>query len=1767
MFYKAISVLLSVCMLGTSTLPMTGGFPQGSVPEIVVEESVSGNDMTEESVSGNEGSKDTVSGNETEGTVPQNTAQEEENIKVSVDASTFFANASVTIINNPSEYKLLHYFFREAGTEDYRGSYIYAELGDNELVFNGLKAETTYEYVIGLSNSSMAGESYVLERVTGTFTTQKDNRELKAELMPGERDVTVRVFLSGDAADGAQTHVYCYYREKGDAFEWECRSFVMSETGMEEIEIKSLKGNTTYEYAIGIGGTDSESKDDLFSVTEGEFTTKAREGSVHNVDVVPSYESATFYINFSFNNEKMYRDTTVSYRKKGTEEWKEEIFNPYNGEQLKTDTFTITGLEENTEYEYTISFYDEYIMTPAKLDGVFQTKSKQVEFSVEQDVTKLDTDSAVLILTANPVEKEPYLNVVLYTEYGNIIADVNLLQNAGYTKSILLTGLDSGVTYHINKAVVSAYDSGALVPLLEETYTEKTYVTSNGVNPESMELSTETVVLNAAADKGNNNIAYVTVNYFPQEALQDISYSRPDLSVVSLSIEDTNFLKLTAYEAGETSIKLTSKWNKDIEKTLTVKAEKFVPGIDNGSKTPDQITDTLEIVKGQSLSEIGYYDCAIDENISKLSNVNVTVANEDILSVSESNDTFTFTGNRVGSTYVEFEKDGVKNCIEVKVLHEKYHLSITGLVGSIPQIPAIDNGDGSFTVAQNAGNSYQIQGEFSPAKEFDVNNFVWGSRDLAVACVNDNNEVVPMAKSGRTTIYGYPKQGNYTQDIIEFDIIVKELPPTGVGDVTFFTDPSKKQTLKDVTSKYIPDGWEWKYPDTPVYFDGTGRLSEYYPIVYTNDGYYPYEKDVRVILVNLNDIMVEEFDGAHNNILQVSTPDGSVKDSMKLRLSYNGEPDDLDSGEVIMDIESNKSGITIERIEQEEENFFPAPEFEITAQKKGTYTLTLTAYEVAYGETAVVEKGRKIFSEKLTVKAETDLQVTGFQISNSSDGRLVSVSGGLQGTYEDFEKNPTFTISAQALDHDGNHLDTPLQWKSSDKSIATVKYDAKNSKTAEVTIKGPGTFALEVKAKDKGKYTKKILIHVINQAPRIVNTKASVNLAYDYSSVYAKYLVADTGCIRLVQNDDNPISKIRLKTKDGKMESRFVLTKDTTRNGSYYLVEPTNYSVKTGTYKCKLFVACENEKTYEFPITISVVNKKPKATVKTEDKVNLFYKNDTGTVVITMDSLYQFYDVTWEDKAKTAAGFTISDTTKAGSSYPGNSRKIEIYQTDVKTKGNKPVDTNIAKGTLRILVRGLREPVEVKNVKIGYEYKKPDLLMDGTKQKTKYLVPSMGNKQTEISLYVKSLGTDLVKGDKSSTNKNVYYSITGDNKAVSTVAVSHKIEITYNGKKAKDTVNYTMQSNAWREPLTFKLTLQEVKPKAKIKDSTLTYNKAIQTKISTSVYLDKTDYQPDWMGVECVGKDAKAQALITAGILEIGKSDASDKEVSVVLNPGVDRFSDSIMKAGTYKYSLTPYYLDKMTGQKVKLNTLPLTVKVVDKEVKATASVKGKLDILCAFRTDDFSALAKINTKFTNMDKNYQIVDAKVVGGNSEWFELVRDRKGGSKTDNPYYLGISSTGKWQVKSGATYKLQIEYTIKASNDSNESGAETFVVRSNVINVKPIKGKANIKLEKVNDIIYCDGEINYAEFKMKGSNPKKYILDNVTGRLDIDKNGTTDIYVVDSNGSILVYANDSISPANLKGKSYKVPVRFYFEGSDVNSELSQDQLLYVTVKFKG
>lgn len=1767
MFFKAISVLLSVCMLGTSAFPMTGGFSQESAPEIVVEETVSENDMTEESVSGNEGPKDTVSGNESEGTVSQNTAQEEENIKVSVDASTFFANASVTIINNPSEYKLLHYFFREAGTEDYRGSYIYAELGDNELVFNGLKAETTYEYVIGLSNSSMAGESYVLERVTGTFTTQKDDRELKAELMPGERDVMVRVFLSGEAAEGAQTDVYCYYKEKGDEFEWECRSYVMSETGMKEIKITSLMENTTYEYAIGIGGKDSETKEDLFSVTEGEFSTKAREGSVSNVDVVPSYESATFYINFNLNNEYMFRDVDISYRKKGTEEWKEEHFDPGNGYQVRTETYTITGLEQNTEYEYVLAFSDSYIMTPAKLDGTFQTKSKQVEITIEQDVTKLDTDSAVLILTANPVEKEPYLNVVLYNSFGNVIADVNLLQNAGYKRSVLLTGLDSGATNYIDKAVVSAYDSGALVPLLQETYTDKTYVTSNGVNPESMELSTETVVLNAAADKGNNHIAYVTVNYFPQEAFQDISYSRRDFSVASLSIEDTNVIKLTAKEAGETSIKVSSKWNKDIQKILTVKAEKYMPGIGTGSTAPDMITDTLEIVKGEPLEKIGYYDCAVEGDESKLSDVSVSVIGDDILSITEDNDTFTFTGNRVGSTYVEFEKDGVKNCIEVKVIHEKYHLSITGLVGSIAQIPAIDNGDGSFTVAQNAGNAYQIQGEFSPAKEFNVNDFVWGSRDPAVADVNSNNEVVPLAKSGRTSIYGYPKQGNYPQDVVEFDVIVKELPPSGVGDVTFFTDPSKKQTLKDVTSKYILDGWEWKYPDTPVFYDGTGRLSEYYPMVYTNDEYYPYEKDVRVILVNLNDIIVEEFDGAHNNILQVSTPDGSVKDSMKLRLSYSGKSEDFDSGEVIMDIESNKSGITIERIGGEEEYSFPAPEFEISAQKKGTYTLTLTAYEAEFGGASFIEKGKKIYSEKLTVKAETDLQVTGFQISNSSDGRLVSVSGGLQGTYEDFEKNPTFTISARALDHAGNHLDTPLQWKSSDKSVATVKYDAKNSETAEITIKGPGTFALEVKAKDKGKFTKKILVHVINQSPRIVNSKATINLAYDYSSVYVHALIAESGSIRLVQNDDNPISKIRLATKDGKMESRFVMVKDTTRNGSFYIVEPTNNSVKKGTYKCKLLVTCENKKTYEFPITISVVNKKPKVTVKTEDKVNLFYKNDTGTVVITMDSLYQFYDVTWEDKAKTAAGFTISKSTDAGSSYPGNSRKIEVYQTGVQTKGNKPVDTNIAKGTFRILVRGLREPVEVKNVKIGYEYKKPTLRMDGTKQKTKYIVPSMGNKQVEMTLYDPIISSNLTKEDKSSTDMGAYYSITGDNKAVSTEPVSHKIRITYNGKKAKDTVNYTLYSNAWREPLSFKLTLQEVKPKAKIKNSTLTYNKEIQTKVSTSVYLDKAEYQPDWMGVECVGKNTKAQELLDSGVLVVGKNDTSAKEVSVVLNPGVSSLNEDALEAGTYKYTLTPYYLDKMTGKKVKLNTLSLTVKVVDKEVKATASVKGKLDILCAYQTDNLSLLAKVNTKFTNMDKNYQIVDAKVVGGNSEWFELVKDRKGGSGTENPYYLGISSTGKGQVKSGTTYKLQIVYTIKASDDLQESDAETFVVKSNVINVKPIKGKANIKLEKINDMIYCDAEINYAEFRMKGSNPKKYKLHNVTGRLDIDKNGTTDIYVVDSNGSILVYANDSISPANLKGKSYKVPVRFYFEGSDVNSDLSQDQLLYVTVKFKG
>ena len=498
-----------------------------------------------------------------------------------------------------------------------------------------------------------------------------------------------------------------------------------------------------------------------------------------------------------------------------------------------------------------------------------------------------------------------------------------------------------------------------------------------------------------------------------------------------------------------------------------------------------------------------------------------------------------------------------------------------------------------------------------------------------------------------------------------------------------------------------------------------------------------------------------------------------------------------------------------------------------------------------------------------------------------------------------------------------------------------------------------------------------------------------------------------------------------------------------------------------------------------------------------------------------------------------------------------------VSHDDVKVIGGKPVDSQVTTGTLTVTLNGIRKPVLIKDFKIKYNYKKPTL---EARKATTTIAPTVGNQTAGFYIYDK-LNNGYLHYDSDSLYRNPYsyYNLSYDNDYVEVNPSGSYVYTTYSGTKTSETVTYTLHSYGWREPLTVKQTIKTVVPKATLSSSTLTYNKAYNSAVSTAVYIGNVSSfaTPDWLDLEVKGSDTKSKALVENSIVDIARGDSAQAPIKVTLNQSslLNLEQKNALKAGSYKFKVTPYYRNQDTGAKMKLNTLNMTVKVVDKPVTVKVTPRGSLDI--TMMAEDFYTLY-LKSDFKNLGQDYTVTGAELKGEYSKYFELVRHNEYYTSPNNYYYLQLSEYGK--VKANQKYKLTVEYTVSAPN------GDTFTVQSNAFTIKPKQSAPKVSVNKNDQIIYAASDMS-REYEIALSN--YYLIQGVEGNLDCNKDGRADIVIQDVNIErssadfrVRIIDKDAVV-ATQKGKSYTIPVTVKLAGRD---GISKDAKVNIKVKVK-
>lgn len=1690
------------------------------------------------------------------------TGYDSRRIKVSLEES----DAVNLSENNRSLY--LYGWIRKAGAGTFRqtGNSMTLSGGNSfsaSISFSGLEAGTTYEFSL---RDSSTGYSTSVEYLSGTFTTPKDERTITITGVDAKlHGATLNYALSGILPiESHYGYISCYVREKSEGSQWEKAGYDRSYSGTSghtgNYEIASynngaaLKDNTTYEYQIGFAASYNASLSELRHIVAGEFATPEDKRSLSGAGASAGYTTAQIGAMFSGNEYNVSSWINLFYREKGTEAWSQEP-SWYTGQVSVEFSRMIEGLEPGTEYEYVMVIADSVscsgpeavTVDSRKLAGEFTTRKSEYTLGFAADESKLTHNRAVVAVSAGGSDADERLEVALELNNGlsGNTAEVVLKRSSGYTRNVTFTDLLGGTEYTITRATLSVTENNTRVTIAELPCDFK-FTTKAAQAPASISLLQEKIGLNVAntnqtAYEGYNQIT-LKVNMEPGTAAADFIWesSNPEVASVRNGV-------VSAKGVGEARITVKSAYDETVTASCDVTVKNYVIGYAaQAGAVPDiyYYYSRGSVYKGGYVDGLGLYEQNEDGSLTLVPDAEVTFDRSGIVTWDSA--AGRLQTQTVGTVRLQMQKNQVKASFPLTVTAAGKGFGITGFTSGSSAYPAVaGDTEDSYVLACVSGTDYTAVGEISPVQPFDPLDFTWKISDESVAAVSEYGVVTPV-KAGDVTLTVTPNrfqtlQGSpYIQQTVTLTLHIRELPVRDVESIYALANTAVK--IGDVP---FPDtwgeGWSWKYPDTPLVTNGVYTDNRYeFEAVYRDqksgtDGRYPCEARLRVYIGRITGLSVrEETEGiSHNGVLEITDQTGAA-DILSLRVRPISQGT-VSADSYVIEI-PEVSGLTIAKNEK-------TGCFDITSGKAGSYTL----------KPVIKDKNtQKVLAQSsYKIKVMAQKQAADIQISvaeNSGEGVTIDKTGTI--IFNSVDDKKDFVLQAKVKGRDGQETDTAIVWKSSDKSVASIAAASKqDSHTAKVSVKGEGHTVLTAVAKDARGFSVSVNLEVRNHRPRVNTAKATVNIAYDYENSYGRSYAKAAGTVEIVPVYGESIGNVRICDENGQ-ESALLQAEFT---DSYnYLIKPAASQISTGNYECKLIVTTDSGTEYTYPLKVSVVDKAPAVSAKMGTVPDLFFTDSTGRINLTIGDNRFVESVTWEDQSQGVNnGFSMQ------SYYYTDKGKYVSYiraeqQSGLRVTAGKLDDPGVVQGTLSVKVRGYRKTYTFENFKIKYAYKKPSVV---TMSASSNVAPAIGQNQGWFRFYDKTNKRYLYYEEEASAGR-YYDELTWSSEEVELYPSGTDVDYRYLGSAGIKKLTMTLDSLRWREPLQAVHAIKVIKPQAYLNISQITFNTAAKSTASVYVNLKNMGYNISYKDITIEGANAASKKLLDNDLFLIT---ASNRTVTVSMSDA--KLMGDKIPAGSYKFKLTPYCENAETGERTALNTLTLTVKVVDKPVTAKVSPKGSLDLtygVSSIPEEKKNYYVLADPKFSNKADGYNVVGYRLVGEYSDYFQLNYGYiRYANKWGYHYYIGIADRSLCKLKAGQTYKLAVEYTFKGED------GEIFTVTSNTFKIKPKQTAAKVTVQNNNQTMYAGANTNLTR-SCYLSVPSYYSVASAYGSIDCNKDGRADITVSGSGSSLTIRIVDADAVgATASGKAYSIPVTVRLRGRD---GVGKDAKVTVKVKVK-
>lgn len=1698
---------------------------------------------------------------------------------------------------------------RKAGSTAWLGK-VYSGQTQGAVTLENLQADTAYEYKIGLGSgiSTPVHELWCVQE--GSFTTCADTRKLSVlSVSQGMFDAVIICSLSGmEHADETDKCLVCYVRPMGDGTQkqnWKkADSKVVGDKSECTLQIKDLAEGTAYEYKIGLGRASNTAEKDLKCVAAGDFATW-RDTREAKLTAEPKVLSAG--IGYTLQGMEHADGSYLSgYIREaaaggaGDAPWRHQFSVPVDSRST-AGSERVTELKAGTGYEMTVGFSDSKDAGADRLKHAGTIAFTTLADGRKVSGAKADVKDAGVVLSAlftGNIEPQPSYVLFFYkakSETGYCKAEYaeNVSVVESRECSVTLTNLVKNTEYEF-AAVIADTRKGVSDPDSVTDTERKTtgeFKTAPAVAPVQVTLSQEKLYLNAGdAYREQKGYGYeeLSVSCLPDNSDRDFLWesSKPDVAAVSADG------RVSAVGAGTAEITAASLYDPAVRATCQVTVGRYQIGRpDSAGEIQWQDAAVLNAVKNRQYDGYRLYDLSTGTPV-ELADAAAASDNETVASW----DAGQITARQTGTAKLVFtSSDFVRAYMTVAVQSaEGKGFNITGFTASNSNYPAVpeeepDEGRAQYTLACRDGLTYTAVGEIVPgAVPFRNSDFIWSIDNGKVAEVDAAGRITPRA-AGRAVLRVTPKAAGetdgapYTGRTLEVSLSVKELASEQLEHATpVYALANICNKIGDVRmpAEAAWEGWSWQEPATPLVINGVNRESYPFRAAYTGEEYYPEEKTIDVYIAKVTGMSVyEDAEQGHNKVLEVGAADengnpaaGADRLTLTVKSLYYGvlNPDEKTNYYLDVDVKA-PAGVTVQKGDFRTEDGRLCRDFQVTAGKAGSYTLTAlirvkdknNSHEkilakMTYKIKAVA--GRQAY---VTLTPETTDDVI------FDDGRVIidndaAVAG--------------FTVRAELTDRNQEKQESfdalKLAWSVTDRKVVAVQ-PSKDTRSAQITVKGEGHAILTAKVRDAAGHKAALRIEIQNNAPRISTEKVTVNMAFDYDTAAGRELArASSGTVEIVTAYGDSLKGVRLYDSDRETPcTKFHMISLSSEQNRIKLVVGDSGTTRTGVYDCYLGVRTKRKgEEYFYPLQVTVKNRQARVSVRSNRAANLFYRSEPASADIGVPDGVVIDSVLWQaDAADPDHGFSQEpfayayDTNKK----TGKAQRFYFRQGDIPlTDQKKPADMSAFSGTVLVKCKGYKEANDGVRVTLRWSYKKPAIVTD---KASVTLLPAMAGKNVgRFDLYNKTDKVNLsYQADSyAGSNPKFYYNeLSCDNPNITFLPNSNAEgwrRYRYNGGKTKgsEKLTLTVRNSDWREPVNASHTVKLAAPAPCLTVSHLTVNTARVGTAYTQVALKNAhDSGLSCDNIVIEGADKKAGALLADDLLEISQDQAQKDRIAVRVNRA-DTMGQNAIKNGTYTFQVTPCYTDAC-GNAVRAKKLKLRIQVTNRPVTAKVKLSGSLDLTKEIGSNSANYIS-MKTTLQNIGDDYTIQsNIKLYGEYSRYFDLklLKDSQG-EYISGQYRLRIKKDG--MLKAGQRYKLALGCTVALKN------GDTFTVRSQTFTVTPKQSQPKLRLTDNNQTLYAASDDLARTYGLEILSEGGYRIVGASGGLDCNKDGRPDLVVTGGSGSqkanlsVAVADRDGVmTVTGSKGRTYTIPIVVQLRGRD---GIAKDMKLNVRVTVK-